>query len=283
MDVGIFGTTYLFEVLQAYDEDALGLELLREPSFPSLGYMVENGGTTLWEGWDGDEHTVGTLGTSRNHIMFGGGVNRFLGAAVAGLGVDAAPGATPGASTAGGGLGGAGAAGKSSSAAGGGGWRRLAVRPAPAAMRTLFRAAAARRTPAGRAAVEWTRPTAAARRAALAAGAAAPPAVELTLTVPAFSTADVALPLLDALRAASAGASASASGAAVVVRVGACQVRCTATALRASSSEFAFATEASGECGMLAAPVCRARRDGEHVLDVQVVLPGSYHFAVMGN
>ena len=71
--------------------------------------MVADGATTLWEAWDGDAHHIGETplwsddrsyglhrpshlarlagsgGTSRNHIMFGGGVNRFLAKAVGGV------------------------------------------------------------------------------------------------------------------------------------------------------------------------------------------------------
>ena len=40
--------------------------------YPSLGYMIDQGATTLWEAWDGTRHVVGGGGgSSRNHIMFG--------------------------------------------------------------------------------------------------------------------------------------------------------------------------------------------------------------------
>ena len=85
MDMGIHGTTFLFEVLQEHGEAAVGLEILAEASYPSLGYMVTQGATTLWESWEGTRTSVHG-GSSRNHIMFGGGANRFLLQSVGGLG-----------------------------------------------------------------------------------------------------------------------------------------------------------------------------------------------------
>jgi len=82
LDLGIFGTTFVFDVLRRHDLDDLGLRILNETSYPSLGRMVAEGATTLWESWEGDRHHPVS---SRNHIMFGGGVNRFLAAAVGGL------------------------------------------------------------------------------------------------------------------------------------------------------------------------------------------------------
>merc|ERR1712032_392743 len=78
LDVGIFGTTWMFDVLHRYGHDAVVLDILNQTSYPSLGYMIANGATTLWESWEGDEHHIGSTGTSRNHIMYGGGVNRFI-------------------------------------------------------------------------------------------------------------------------------------------------------------------------------------------------------------
>ena len=91
LDVGIFGTTYVFDVLSTLGETDLAMAVLEQTTAPSLGYMIANTATTLWEAWDGDAHTIGHTGTSRNHIMFGGGVNRFLMRAVGGLWVDESP------------------------------------------------------------------------------------------------------------------------------------------------------------------------------------------------
>ena len=40
LDVGIFGTTYVFDVLRAHDRDDVGLALLGASTHPSLGYMI---------------------------------------------------------------------------------------------------------------------------------------------------------------------------------------------------------------------------------------------------
>lgn len=162
MDVGIFGTTWIFEVLQSHNKDALALDILRQTTYPSLGYMISQNATTLWEAWDGSAHEIGKEGTSRNHIMFGGGVNRFLAAAVGGLSVDARP--LFGASSA--------------------GWRQMLVRPSPAAVRLLGRARVSRQTPRGTASVAWSTLSTASR-------------LELDLQVPVGAKASVHLPLLE--------------------------------------------------------------------------------------
>ena len=126
MDCGIFGTTYIFDVLHKHGQDAVALEVLTETSFPSLGRMIEQGATTLWEGWDGTRTTIGSS-TSRNHIMFGGGVARYLLASVGGIAPQAA------------------------------GWSRLLLGPTAAAARLLSHGGAERQTPSGTAMVLWRR------------------------------------------------------------------------------------------------------------------------------
>ena len=49
VDLGIFGTTYLWDVLHKYGADSVGIDLLTETSYPSFGLMIEQGATTLWE------------------------------------------------------------------------------------------------------------------------------------------------------------------------------------------------------------------------------------------
>ena len=78
LDCGIFGTTFVFEVLHKHGADAVAIDLLKETSYPSFGHMIENAGartadcatcvrvqrgrllivvfptaTTLWESWQG--------------------------------------------------------------------------------------------------------------------------------------------------------------------------------------------------------------------------------------
>ena len=126
-DGGIFGMTFVFETLRKYGQDALGLAMITETSYPSLGRMIASNATTLWEAWDGDAHTVGLQGSSRNHIMFGGGVARFIAATVGGV----------------------------ASAAATFGWEKIVVAPAPVALRSLGYGAMTRTTPRGNVSVSW--------------------------------------------------------------------------------------------------------------------------------
>jgi len=67
LTTGIFGTKYLLEVLsfeEGFEELAGKLAARRE--FPSWGYMLDNGATTLWETWKASDNTY-----SQNHPMFG--------------------------------------------------------------------------------------------------------------------------------------------------------------------------------------------------------------------
>ena len=49
VDLGIFGTTFLWDVLHKHGADSVGIDLLTETSYPSFGLMIEQGATTLWE------------------------------------------------------------------------------------------------------------------------------------------------------------------------------------------------------------------------------------------
>ena len=43
LDVGIFGTTWVFDVLRAHDLDDVGLLLLNQTTYPSFGRMIAEG------------------------------------------------------------------------------------------------------------------------------------------------------------------------------------------------------------------------------------------------
>ena len=63
LGTGILGTKHLVNFLpQNGFEDVLHT-ITSKRTYPSWGYWIENGATTLWESWDGD--------TSHNHQMFG--------------------------------------------------------------------------------------------------------------------------------------------------------------------------------------------------------------------
>ncbi len=63
LDTGIFGTSFLFELLSERGETDLALRMALAKDYPGYGYMIVNGATTLWESWDGHD--------SHNHPMFG--------------------------------------------------------------------------------------------------------------------------------------------------------------------------------------------------------------------
>jgi alpha-L-rhamnosidase len=63
LDCGILGTKYLLHALSDNGRSDVAYKIVNQRSFPSWGYWMDQGATTLWEQWDGSE--------SRNHIMFG--------------------------------------------------------------------------------------------------------------------------------------------------------------------------------------------------------------------
>ncbi|MBQ9482392.1 MAG: family 78 glycoside hydrolase catalytic domain, partial [Clostridia bacterium] len=69
-DTGIFGTDVLFAYLAENGEADLLFKLFTATEYPSFGYMLKNGATTLWEDWDGK--------TSHDHPMFGACVKQIF-------------------------------------------------------------------------------------------------------------------------------------------------------------------------------------------------------------
>ena len=63
LDTGILGTRYLLDVLSRYGRGDLAYRIATQRDFPSWGLWIEQGATTLWENWNGEQ--------SRNHRMFG--------------------------------------------------------------------------------------------------------------------------------------------------------------------------------------------------------------------
>ena len=62
-DTGMMATPYLLEVLTKYGRVDLAYTLMDRRDYPSYGYNIERGATTLWETWTGNE--------SHSHPMFG--------------------------------------------------------------------------------------------------------------------------------------------------------------------------------------------------------------------
>lgn len=63
LDTGIFGTSFLLDLLSERGETDLALEMVLSKEPPGYRYMIDSGATTLWESWDGHD--------SHNHPMFG--------------------------------------------------------------------------------------------------------------------------------------------------------------------------------------------------------------------
>jgi alpha-L-rhamnosidase len=79
LDTGIFGTQFFFEVLADNGLNELAYEAMNKKTEPSYGWWIEQGATTTWEQWDGQN--------SRNHPMFGGGLVWFY-RVLAGMNID---------------------------------------------------------------------------------------------------------------------------------------------------------------------------------------------------
>ena len=69
LDTGIFGTQFFFEVLSENGMHDLAYEAMNKRTQPSFGWWIDQGATTTWEQWNGDN--------SRNHPMFGGSLVWF--------------------------------------------------------------------------------------------------------------------------------------------------------------------------------------------------------------
>jgi len=68
LTTGIIGTKYILDVLTMFGNSDLAYDILTKTDFPSYGYMIKNGATTLWELWQKRE---GPSMNSHNHPMFG--------------------------------------------------------------------------------------------------------------------------------------------------------------------------------------------------------------------
>lgn len=86
LNTGIVGTRYLFDVLTKYGYTDLAYKLATQTTYPSWGYMIKEGATTLWERW---EYLANAGMNSHNHIMFGT-VDAWFYKVLAGIGLDSA-------------------------------------------------------------------------------------------------------------------------------------------------------------------------------------------------
>jgi alpha-L-rhamnosidase len=68
---GFLGTPYLLEELTKAGYAKLACTLLLNTQYPSWGYMVTHGATTMWERWNGDQMRDDPSMNSYNHYAYG--------------------------------------------------------------------------------------------------------------------------------------------------------------------------------------------------------------------
>jgi alpha-L-rhamnosidase len=69
LSTGFLGTPYLLDVLANTGQADVAVSLLLQAAYPSWGYMLAKGATTMWERWNGDIGDVAM--NSYNHYAFG--------------------------------------------------------------------------------------------------------------------------------------------------------------------------------------------------------------------
>jgi alpha-L-rhamnosidase len=82
LSTGFLGTPYLLDVLADHGQQDVAVGLLLQTEYPSWGYMIRKGATTMWERWNGDVGDVAM--NSYNHYAFGA-VAGFMYRRLAGL------------------------------------------------------------------------------------------------------------------------------------------------------------------------------------------------------
>src|SRR3546814_4231676 len=75
LSTGFLGTPYLLDVLADAGKPDEVAGLLLQTGYPSWGYMVAKGATTMWERWNGDTGDLAM--NSSNHYAFGAVVGFF--------------------------------------------------------------------------------------------------------------------------------------------------------------------------------------------------------------
>jgi alpha-L-rhamnosidase len=68
---GFLGTPYLLEELAKTGHANLAYKLLLNTQYPSWGYLVDHGATTMWERWNGDTMKADPGMNSYNHYAYG--------------------------------------------------------------------------------------------------------------------------------------------------------------------------------------------------------------------
>jgi len=71
LGTGFLGTPYLLEELTKTGHTSLAYKLLLNTEYPSWGYLVGHGATTMWERWNGDKMKDDPSMNSYNHYAYG--------------------------------------------------------------------------------------------------------------------------------------------------------------------------------------------------------------------
>ncbi len=83
LGTGLIGGHYLMRVLSDNGRPDLAYTIATQTTYPSWGYMISKGATTIWELWNGDTADSGM--NSRNIVMLIGDLNIWLHEYLAGI------------------------------------------------------------------------------------------------------------------------------------------------------------------------------------------------------
>lgn len=82
LSTGFLGTPHILDALAEAGQEEMAITLLQQRNYPSWGYMVDKGATTMWERWNSDTGDVSM--NSYNHYAFGA-IGSFLYRRIAGI------------------------------------------------------------------------------------------------------------------------------------------------------------------------------------------------------
>ncbi|HEX2628427.1 MAG TPA: family 78 glycoside hydrolase catalytic domain [Chitinophagaceae bacterium] len=83
ISTGVIGTQWLMRMLTQFGRQDIAYTLASNTTYPSWGYMANNGATTIWELWNGN--TANPQMNSQNHVMLLGDLLIWLNEQVAGI------------------------------------------------------------------------------------------------------------------------------------------------------------------------------------------------------
>lgn len=86
VSTGLIGIGYLMRGLTTYGNPGLAYTIATNTTYPSWGYMIEKGATTIWELWNGD--TADPAMNSANHVMLLGDLLIWYYESLAGISTD---------------------------------------------------------------------------------------------------------------------------------------------------------------------------------------------------